>query len=103
RHTPKLRTRQPDIFFITKERLSQNDTVLERGPLEVAPELVVEVISLSETPRTIGDKIEDFREAGVQECWVVGPNSETVQVLRLSSEGVETIRTYAFGETVQSE
>ena len=33
---------------------------------------------------------------------MVSPNSETVQVLKLSTDGIETIRTYAFGETVQS-
>ena len=102
RRIPKLRTRQPDVFFISHEQLKQNEEVFEGGPLEIAPELVVEVLSPSETPRTLRAKLEDFRVAGVQECWVVGPNSETVQVLRLSAEGIETIHTYSFGETIQS-
>lgn len=102
RRTPKLRTRQPDVFFITHERLKQNEDVFEGGPLHVAPELVVEVLSPSETPRSLRAKIDDFRSIGVQECWVVGPNSETVQVLRLTPESVETVNTYSFGETVQS-
>ena len=99
---PKLRTRQPDVFVISSERLKQNEVVLERGPLEVAPELVVEVLSPSETPRTLRAKLEDFRTAGVEECWVVAPTAETVQVLRLSAEGIETVHTYSFGEAVQS-
>lgn len=102
RRAPKLRTRQPDGFFITYEQLKRNAEVLEGGPLEVAPELVIEVLPPTETPRTLRGKLEDFRSVGVQECWVVGPSSETVQVLKLCAEGIETIRTYAFGETVQS-
>lgn len=102
RRTPRLRTRQPDVFFITRERLKQNEEVFEGGPLEVAPELVVEILSPSETPRTIRAKLEDFRSVGVLECWVVSPTGETVQVLKLSEGGIETARTYAFGETVQS-
>jgi Uma2 family endonuclease len=102
RRAPKLRTRQPDVFFISHERLARNSEVLVSGPLLVAPELVVEVLSPSETPRMIRGKIEDFRTIGVQECWVVAPDAETVQVLRLTPEDTETAATYAYGQTVQS-
>src|SRR5215470_3668296 len=61
RRAPKLRTRQPDVFLISHERLARNSEVLVSGPLLVAPELVVEVLSPSETPRMIREKIDDFR------------------------------------------
>lgn len=102
RRTPKLRTRQPDVLFISHERLKQNEEVFEGGPLEVAPELVVEILSPSETPRSLRSKLDDFRAVGVLECWVVSPYGETVQVLKLSAEAIETVDTYAYGETVQS-
>jgi|SRR5579872_7078602 len=102
RRKPKLRTRQADMFYKTRERLKVNAAILAHGPLEVAPELVVEILSLWETPRTLRNKLDDFLEAGIQEVWVVSPESETVQVERLSAAGIERVRTYAFGETVQS-
>src|SRR5689334_2525080 len=58
RRTPKLRTRQPDVFFISHERLKENTEVFTSGPLLVAPELVVEILSTSETPRSLREKLE---------------------------------------------
>ena len=45
RRVPKLQTRQPDALFVSHARLAQGGGIPEIGPLEVAPELVVEIIS----------------------------------------------------------
>lgn len=103
RRGPRLQTRQPDVFFITNARLEEADMEPEESVLTVAPELVVEVLSPSETPRSLWDKLEDFRAIGVSECWIVGPDSETVQVLRLTPERAETVSVYAYGQTLRSE
>src|SRR5262249_47792947 len=42
---PKVQTRQPDVFFITHEQLERGGGIPAMGPLQVAPELVVEVLS----------------------------------------------------------
>lgn len=102
RRLPRLKVRQPDVLFLSQERLEQSGGVWMQGPLEVAPELVVEILSPNETPRTIRSKIEDFRSIGVTECWIVGPDSETVQVLRLTSDGIETVDIYGYEHTFQS-
>ena len=57
-----------------------------KGPLEIAPELVVEIISDSETQRILGDKIADYVSIGVDECWVVRPDERTVEVLATDAE-----------------
>lgn len=46
-----LRTRQPDVLFISHERLAQCPPPTDAAPLEVGPELVVEILSPSETAR----------------------------------------------------
>ncbi len=97
-----LRTRQPDVFFISSERRARNPAPLDPAPLTAAPELVVEIISGSETKRRFNGKINDYCKVEVQECWKIMPDTQTVEVLRLSRSGAEPVRTYSMGETVQS-
>lgn len=94
-----LRTRQPDVLFISTSRLSGR-SLSDPSPLSPAPELVVEILSPSNTPRTLGDKIADYCASGVLECWLVSPQGETVEVLRLTPSGPQIVGTYAYGETL---
>lgn len=102
RRFPKLQTRQPDVLFISHRRLAQGGGIPETGPLEAVPELVVEVISNSETQRILGDKLADYLEIGVDECWVVRPDAGTVEVLALSADGARTVAVYGGAESVVS-
>lgn len=102
RRFPKLQTRQPDILFISHARLAQVGGRPAKGPLAIAPELVIEVISDTETERILGDKLEDYLEIGVDECWVVRPDTGTVEVLALSAEGARSEAVYVAGESVVS-
>jgi len=96
-----LCTRQPDVLFISNERLAQNPPDTDPAPLMVAPELV-EVLSPNERRRARAEKILDYAVVGVLECWVVDPGEETVEVLQLAvgraSDGVR----YRQGEVAQS-
>jgi len=98
-----LQIRQPDLLLISHDRLMQGGGPPKIGPLEVAPELVVEVISNSETQRILGDKIADYISIGVDECWVVRPDERTVEVLRLTPDGARGVATYGDGQAVASE
>ena len=102
RRTPKLQTRQPDVLFVSFARLAQVGGIPEVGPLEVAPELVVEIILDSETQRILGDKIADYIAIGVDECWVVRPDARTVEVLALTPGGARSVRAYGEGQVVVS-
>ena len=103
RRFPKMQTRQPDVLFVSDACLTQSGSDPEEGPLEVAPELVVEVISSSEAQRILGDKIADYVEIGVSECWVVRPDAGTVEVLALSPDGAQSLAVYGEGQAVVSE
>ncbi len=102
RRTPRLQVRQPDVLFITNDRVEQSGGIMMEGPLTTAPQLIIEVLSPSETRRTVQDKIEDFRSIGLEEAWLVSSQAETVQILRLTSDGVETIGIHVNGQTLQS-
>jgi Uma2 family endonuclease len=71
--------------------------------LEIPPDLVVEVLSPSDTRRLVDSKLKDYRKIGVRECWLVSSEARTVEVLRLSAKKVETVRIYGAGDTLQSE
>jgi Uma2 family endonuclease len=100
-----LRTRQPDLFIFLRGREDVGDleNLLEQPVIEVAPDITIEIIAKNETRRARLDKIEDYRRIGVKECWIVSPQAHTVEVLRLSPEGLRTVGIYGAGMHVSSE
>lgn len=102
RRYPKLQTRQPDVLFISFARLAQVGGRTAKGPLEIAPELVIEIISDSETQRILEDKIADYVAIGVEECWVVRPDMGTVEVLTLTPDGARMAAIYGDGQVIAS-
>jgi Uma2 family endonuclease len=102
RRVPKLQTRQPDVLMVSFARLARVGGRPAKGPLEVAPELVVEIISDSETHRISEDKLTDYIAIGVEECWVVRPDAGTVEVLALTPDGARSVATYREGQAVAS-
>jgi Uma2 family endonuclease len=100
-----LRTRQPDLFIFLQGRDDVGDleNLLDQAVIEVAPEITIEIISKNETRRARASKIDDYCRIGVKECWIVSPQAQTVEVLRLSSEGMHTIGIYGVGMRVVSE
>ncbi len=95
-----LETRQPDVLFISSERLAQNGDENEPAPLIAAPEVVVEVLSDTEYRSIREAKIRDYCAVGVREAWMVSPQAETIEVLRLSADGAETVAIYGRHQTL---
>ena len=100
-----LRTRQPDVLFLSADRTGFRDNFQLRGLqlLEVAPDLVVEVLSPSNTRRDIAEKLGDYRQIGVLECWLVSPEAETVEVLELSGGSATSRGVFGVDDEVQSQ
>ena len=70
--------RQPDLLFVSKERA---DLLGER--IEGGPDLVVEIISPSNTWTDIEGRLADYASIDVRECWLVYPQIRAAEVLRL--------------------
>jgi len=100
-----LRTRQPDILYLSAERSGvKGRAELRAMPvIEVAPDLAVEVLSSSDTRRALAGKLRDYQTIGVRECWLVSPEAETVEVLRLSTAAATTVNLFGIGDTLRSE
>lgn len=100
-----LRTRQPDALFLDAGRtgIRGRKELRDMPVIDVPPELVVEVLSPSETRTTVAEKLGDYRAIGVRECWLVSPEGETVEVLRITPDGVERSGLFGAGDRVRSE
>jgi len=64
-----------DIAFISRQRSASRP---RGGFLEVAPDLIVEVVSPNDRWRNIQDKIREYFNIGVWQVWLVDPELETV-------------------------
>jgi Uma2 family endonuclease len=71
--------RIPDVSFFSLERLPGGEIPDEPIPLLV-PDLAVEVISRSNTPKEMGEKLKEYFEKGVRLVWYVRPKSRVVDV-----------------------
>ena len=72
---------EPDLLVIAGD---QTGIVTEKN-VQGAPALVIEVMSKSTRKRDAQIKRRLFEQVGVREYWLVDPELDTVQVLRLSS------------------
>ena len=70
---------QPDLIFIKKERLK----LTGRKTLEIVPDLVIEILSLSTGYYDFTRKKAMYYEHGVEEYWIVDPESSTIEVFAL--------------------
>lgn len=92
-----MRTRQPEVLYVSHARLKVID---ER--LHSAPELVVEVLSPGNTPKRVAEKLADYAAIGVLEAWVADPKRKTIAVLRPQGGGFREAAVYGVGQRLRS-
>ena len=78
-HDPDT-VREPDVAFFSAEKMPLDARVT--GYAEVAPDLVVEIASPSDSRREVHDKAHMWLNHGVRLVWVVQPETRTVDVYR---------------------
>ncbi len=91
--------REPDLVFLTKERLHLRGEAYWRGA-----DLAVEIVSggPEDRVRDLVVKRRAYAEAGVPEYWIVDPEAETVTVLRLDGDAYAEHGVFARGATATS-
>jgi len=80
--------RAPDIAFIRRARLPDPEPV---GFPDLAPDLVVEVLSPSDRPGEVLAKVADWLSADVPLIWVIDPEHRVARVYR--HDGTERLVT----------
>jgi Uma2 family endonuclease len=91
-----LMVRKPDASYFTAARWSP--TLLQAIYIDVAPDLVVEVVSPNDVVPDLFDKIDQFFEAGSSEAWIIHPT--TRQLDRRYPDG--RARWYKADETIDA-
>jgi Uma2 family endonuclease len=94
-----LRTRQPDLLFVSNARRY----IIGQQVIEGGPDLVIEILSPTNTRRELEAKLQDYRAIGVREAWVISPQARTVEVLQLSASGLERSGLYGLGDFIVSQ
>ncbi len=78
--------RAPDVSFVSRSRVPYPAPA---GYASLAPDLVVEVLSPSDRPGKVLEKVGDWLTAGTRLVWVVDPMRRQVRVYR--ADGGETL------------
>jgi Uma2 family endonuclease len=76
-----LTCRSPDLALYRRDNI-----VVQDGLYWSPPDLVIEIISPSETKRRKEEKLDDYASIGVPEAWLVSPEARSVEI-RLLSDG----------------
>lgn len=73
-----LTCRSPDLALYWRENI-----VIQDGLYWSPPDLVVEVLSPSETKRRKEEKLDDYAAIGVPKVWLISPEAQTVEIRTL--------------------
>lgn len=95
RHTRAETVVQPDILFIAKDRLD----IIAATHISGAPDLMVEVLSVSSAYRDRIEKKRIYAEFGVREYWIVDADQKLLEAFDLTGE-VPVLRAAVAGSAV---
>jgi Uma2 family endonuclease len=85
---------KPDVAFVRAERLPSEPE--REGPMRIAPDLAVEVVSPNDRFVEVMEKIDLYRKAGVPLVWLIEPRGRTITVFASNAEP----RTLGEGDTL---
>jgi Uma2 family endonuclease len=74
------RVRAPDMAFVSTARLPEGR--LPEGFIRGAPDLAVAVLSPSDNPVDVQQKVRDYLEAGARLVWVIAPAARAATIYR---------------------
>lgn len=77
------RGREPDILFVTQDRLH----IIQESNLSEAADLVIEIVSPESVGRDRGEKFVEYEAAGVREYWLIDPDRQQAEFYRLTEAG----------------
>ena len=88
-----FRLRAADVVYISKEKSPKKP----KGILEIPPDLIIEIISESNTAWEMTDKVKDYLSIGVERIILIDPLTQTVS---LYQKGKKEALLYNFDEDV---
>lgn len=89
---------QPDILFISKERLG----IIGEKNIQGAPDLAVEIVSETTAYRDLVQKKKLYARFGVREYWIVLPEESSIEIYTLKENTFVLHKAYGIGDTLES-
>ncbi|MBI5192319.1 MAG: Uma2 family endonuclease [Nitrospirae bacterium] len=86
-----LTLRAADVVYISKERSPERP----KGMMEVSPDLIIEIVSETNTQSELTEKVKDYLSIGVTRVVLVDPQSKTVSVYK---QGKREVLFFEFDE-----
>jgi Uma2 family endonuclease len=99
---PSGDTLEPDVSFISTARLQAGPAPRRGKFLEIAPNLVVEILSTPTALRDRTEKKDIYERNGVDEYWLVDTDRREVTVFCLANGRYGTPLIFRTGETITS-
>jgi Uma2 family endonuclease len=91
-------TYQPDILFISNERLG----IIKEDKIEGAPDMVIEILSPSTAYYDLVHKKEVYARHGVREYWIVDPMKKKIDVYENKNGEFIIVKKAEKGEKISS-
>lgn len=92
-------TYQPDIIFISKERLN----IIGEKKIEGPPDLVIEILSPQTAYYDLRTKKDTYEKAGVKEYWIVDPIQKAVEIFLNKGGSFEAVSAVRGEDKIRSE
>jgi len=89
---------QPDIFFISKNRLD----IIGQKNIQGAPDIVIEILSEYSVYRDMVQKKRLYARFDVKEYWIVIPEEKEIEVHILKDNTYQPHATYSKTDTLES-
>lgn len=89
---------QPDIMFISKERLN----IIGEKNIQGAPDLVIEIISENTAYRDLVQKKKLYARFGVKEYWIVIPEEGSIEIYILKDKTYTLYKAFSRDDTLES-
>ncbi len=93
---------EPDIFWVSP----QNDHCIlaaDNRYWHGAPDLIVEILSVSTTSKDRGVKFDTYEKYGVREYWLVDPTAQFVEVYKHQNRIFNRVGLFEIGKTFESD
>ncbi len=90
---------QPDILFISKDRIG----IIGEDNVKGAPDLAIEILSESTAYRDTVQKKVLYARFGVKEYWIVAPREKFIEVYALKNKEYALVKTYFYDDALESQ
>jgi Uma2 family endonuclease len=90
---------QPDILFISKDRIN----IIGEDNVRGAPDLVIEILSESTAYRDTIQKKMLYARFGIKEYWIAAPREKFIEVYVLKNKEYALVKTYFYDDALESQ